>query len=207
MSGKSEYVGRLILGRDHTMDKKFDRIVYVYDEWQNLYDKLQQDVPEIIFTKNIKDVLENEVHFHVDSPTLLILDDVANEIADSPLASKLFTQKIHHKNVSTILMLNNLYRQGKSMRDIHLNASYIMLLNSVRGRDQIKTLARQMGLAHLRDAYDIVMEEPYQPLIIDLKTDTPEYLRVRSHILPGENLRVYTDPSTTSLPIKDKHVR
>jgi len=86
------------------------------------------------------------------------------------------------------------------MRDIHLNASYIFLFKNVRDKDQVKVLSRQMGLKHLRAAYDLVMAVPYQQILLDLKSDTPDYLRLRSHILPGEHMRVYINPEETSIP-------
>jgi len=110
MSGKTHYVARLIKNRSQVFDQKFDRIIYVYDEWQNLYEDLVKSVPEIPFTKNITQVFEDEDFFDSDEKTLLILDDVANSLADNALASKLFTQKIHHRNVSILFPLNNLYK-------------------------------------------------------------------------------------------------
>jgi hypothetical protein len=200
MSGKSEYVGKLILERDKVFDKKFDRIIIVYEEWQQLYDRLQQQVPSIEFTKNIGEIFEDDNYFRAGEETLLVLDDVGSVVADSAKASKLFTQKIHHKDLSIFLLINNFFKQGKAMRDIQLNASYIFLLKNVRDKEQIRVLGRQMGLKHLSSAYELVTNEPYQPLLLDLKGDTPDYLRIRSHILPGQQMRVYTNPEETSLP-------
>lgn len=200
MSGKSHYVGKLIRSNREVFDKEFDEIIYVYDEWQPLYDDLLASHPGITFTKNTAKIFEDKEYFNVSRRTLLVLDDVANTMVNNPAASKLFTQKIHHKNVSILFLLNNLYKQGKAMRDIHLNASYIIMFKNVRDTEQITLLSRQMGLRHLSDAYNTIMSEPYQPIVLDLKSDTPDYLRVRSHILPGEEKRIYIDPERTSLP-------
>lgn len=104
---------------------------------------------EITFTRNIAEILEDNKVFSNGENTLLILDDVANSLSENSKTFKLFTQKIHHKNVSIIFMLNNFFKQGKAMRDIDLNASYIMLFNNVRDREQINVLSRQIGLSHL----------------------------------------------------------
>lgn len=55
------------------------------------------------------------------------------------------------------------------MRDIALNAQYLILLESVRDTGQIATLSRKMGLCHLKDVFKRVTFEPYQPLVVDLR--------------------------------------
>ena len=58
-----------------------------------------------------------------------------------------------------------------------------------------------MGLKYLSKAYKQVTAKPYCPLIIDMKPDTPDYLRVRSHVLPTDKyMHIYTDPDRSALP-------
>ena len=94
----------------------------------------------------------------------------------------------------------NLFDQGKSMRSLHLNSHYYILFKNVRDTNQIGVLSRQTGLKHLLEAYRKVTSVPFTPLILDMKTDCIDYLRVRSHVLPGEEMRVHVNPRDPSLP-------
>ena len=53
-------------------------------------------------------------------------------------------QKCHHRNLSTIYIVQNIFHQGKVMRNISLNAHYIVLFKSQDSTDkqQISMLAR-----------------------------------------------------------------
>ena len=100
----------------------------------------------------------------------------------------LFTKGSNHRNISVILITQNLFHQGKFCRDISLNAKYIVLKN-VRDRGQFSHLARQV-LPHaskgLSDAYLNATEEPHGYLVLDLSQDTDDRLRFRTCIFPKE---------------------
>jgi hypothetical protein len=203
MSGKSVFTFNLLRNRDKMMDNPPDRIVYCYGAWQKGFEELQNEKLPIEFFKGLREVFTEEGFFDPNQKTLLILDDLAADLADHKEASQLFTQGIHHKNISVILIMQNLFKQGKSMRDIHLNCQYLILFKNCRDVNQIKLLARQMGLPHLVDAYNKVTSVAYQPIIVDMKPDTPDYLRVRSHIQPGELLHIYVDKKNSKLPCRN----
>lgn len=194
MSGKSHFVATLIEKRHEMIDKPIDRVVYCYGQWQKMFENLR---PHVEFYEGLNEVFGSDHFFDPAVPTLLILDDLAQELAGNPRASKLFTQGIHHKNVSVVLIMQNLYTQGRAMRDIQLNAQYMVLFKMTRDINQIEMLGRQTGLPHLTEAFEKVTSEPYQPLVLDLRPNTPSYLRVRSHVTPGYWMRIYLKPFTT----------
>jgi hypothetical protein len=198
--GKTRYISKLLLERRSVFDVQPKRIVYAYTEWQPEYLSLKERVPEIEFVNGVQEILEDGEYFHGNDPKLLVLDDMATAIVESKKGSKLFTQCIHHKNLTVLYVVNNLFKQGKSSRDIHLNSQYVFLFRNVRDVNQIKVLSNQMGIPYLQEAYGQATSEPYQPLMIDLRTDTPAYLRLRSHILPDEICQIYIDPLKTKLP-------
>jgi hypothetical protein len=59
--------------------------------------------------------------------------------------SDLFTKGSHHRNLSIIYIVQNIFHQGKEMRNIRLNAHYIVLFKSPRDKQQISMLARQIN--------------------------------------------------------------
>jgi hypothetical protein len=66
----------------------------------------------------------------------------------------LFTNGSHHRNISVILITQNIFHQSKHCRDISLNAKYLVLLNNVRDRSQFYRLAQQVYSKNSGDLYD-----------------------------------------------------
>jgi hypothetical protein len=65
-----------------------------------------------------------------------ILYDLLNE-AYSKDVCDLFTKGSHHRNVSVILITQNLFHQRRYCRDISLKAMYIVVLKNVRDNSTI----------------------------------------------------------------------
>ena len=124
----------------------------------------------------------------------IYIDDLSDEV-DEKLVGSLFTKKSHHRNISIIFLVNNLYFRGlKNMRDISLNTHFTVLMRSARDRSSVVTLARQMfagNYKYLLDAFDDATKTPYSYLLIDSKPSTPNPLRLRSKIFPGETTVCY----------------
>jgi hypothetical protein len=121
----------------------------------------------------------------------------------------LFTKISHHRNISVILITQNLFHQGKFFRDISLNAKHIVVFENVRDREQFSHLARQV-LPHdskgLSDAYLNATEEPLGYLVLDLSQDTNDRLRFRTCIFPEEEPPIfYVDISNETRKRKFSH--
>ena len=71
-----------------------------------------------------------------------------------------------------------------------------MIFKNPRDGSQSVHLAKQMypGKTHdLRQAFALATQQPHGYLLIDLKQATPEGMRLRSHIFPGESQEVYVE--------------
>ena len=118
----------------HMMTPKPDRILRCYGEYQTLYGtvkgiEFQQGLPDL-------DNLDpREKHF-------IILDDLMDE-TDQRVASQ-FTKKSHHRNISIMCIVQNLFHRGKHHRTISRNAHYMVLFKNQRDVSQIMALAHQM---------------------------------------------------------------
>jgi len=62
----------------------------------------------------------------------------------STRVSQLFTKGSHHRNVSLVLVTQNMFHQGPSSHDISLNSKYIVVFKNPRDKTQIVHLARQV---------------------------------------------------------------
>lgn len=65
---------------------------------------------------------------------LVILDDLLNDVYSKEVCD-LFTKGSHHRNISVILITQNLFHQGRYCRDISLNAKYLVVFKNVRDKN------------------------------------------------------------------------
>jgi hypothetical protein len=126
----------------------------------------------------------------------LIIDDLMQEAKSSPIISDIFTKYSHHNHITCICLMQNLFPKGSEMRNISVNTNYIVLMKNSRDRVQIRNLASQVypgKSKFLLKAYeDATGDNPYSYLLLDFLNTTPENIRVRTGVLPGENMCVYS---------------
>ena len=109
--------------------------------------------------------------------------------------SKIFTKDSHHRDISVLYLTQNLFHHSKQNRTMSLNVHYLVLFKNARDASQISHLAGQMypgKSKFLIDAYRDATSIPFSYLLIDLKPDTDDKLRIRSNIFPGETHYVYS---------------
>ncbi|GIY54860.1 uncharacterized protein CDAR_248761 [Caerostris darwini] len=83
---------------------------------------------------------------------------------------------------------------GKEMRDISLNAQYLFLFKIPRDRLQIMHLGRQLYPSQtkfFREVYEDTTSKRFSYILINLKSDTDDSLRLRSGIFPGDKYCAY----------------
>ena len=179
---KTVFTFRLIKLAQEIITPPPERIVYGYGEYQDIF----PDYPEVEFHEGLPDVTQ----FDGKTRTLLIIDDLMSESGDS--VSNIFTKGSHHRNISVLFLSKNLFCKSKQNRNMSLNAHYMVLFKNPRDVMQIATLARQIGRSKfLVEAFNDATTNPFGYLLIDLKPDTPENLRVRTNIFPDERHYVY----------------
>ena len=108
-----------------------------------------------------------------------------SECIDNKNILQLFTVGSHHKNISVIFLTQNIFCKGKHSRSINLNSHYLILFRNPRDASQINHLGRQLypkNTKYFEEAFNDAISTPYGYLIVDLKQDTPEDLRLRSVI-------------------------
>ena len=162
------------------------KIFWFYGEWQEAYS--QSELEHVHFIEGLpKDNLLDP-----SNNDLVIIDDLLAET--DACVTKLFTKVSHHRNCSVIFITQNLFDKNKEIRTINLNSHYLVLFKSPRDVMQIQHLARQMypgQSVFMREAFTDATQKPYSYLPVDLKPDTPEELRLRTNIFPGELQTVY----------------
>ena len=125
---------------------------------------------------------------HENLPTLIVLDDLMDS-AYSTKVGELFTKGSHHRNISLVLITQNVFHQGPSSRDISLNSKYIVLFKNPRDNTQIVHLARQVyteNISSFHKTYLDVCKTPHTYLFLDLTQSINDLLRFRTKIFPDK---------------------
>jgi hypothetical protein len=129
----------------------------------------------------------------INGTKLVVLDDLLNEVYSRDVCD-LFTKGSHNRNISVILITQNLFHQGRFSRDISLNAKYIVLFKNVRDKNHFAYLARQVYPEDSNGLYESYLDatrRPHAYLLLDLAQDTDYRLRFRTNIFPSELTVVY----------------
>ena len=125
----------------------------------------------------------------VNKRNLIVFDDQMIEAGRDNRIVNLFTKGSHHRNLSVLYIVQNLFHQGKGNRSISLNSHYLVLFKNPRDKLQVLTLAKQMYPGRtdfFLKQYEEAVRRPYGYLLIDLKTTTRDDCRLRTNVLPRE---------------------
>ena len=189
--GKTFWVKTFLENVDQLIDHKVEKILFSYSESQKIYEDIRQQLPQIQFYEGfpqIKDLADPSFH------TLMVIDDLQNELFDNVELANLFTKGSHHRNISVIFLQQALFNKGKFSRLCSLNCHYMVIFKSPRDQTVISTLARQMypgSGQYLIEAYKDATRTPYSYLLIDLHPQTDDKYRLRAKIFPDEFQVVY----------------
>ena len=179
--GKTEFVSRAI--EQQIFEPMPDRKIWIYGERQETIELRHQDI-EFNKDANIEEITES---LKPDESNMLVIDDqMCGSSRDRKYIEKLFTQGSHHKNLTVILIVQNLF--VKELRTISLNTHYFVLLKNSRDRTQIRVLGQQMfpeNPKFLVEAYDDATRgQKYGYLIVDSHPQTDDdSLRIVSRVL------------------------
>jgi hypothetical protein len=189
--GKTQLVLRIL---EHKLIQPSPtRIVWVYAEDQPAYKKAAEINPKIEFIRGWSDELYEQ--FMPDERNLLIVDDQMDEAGSSKTLTNLFTKGSHHRNLTILYLLQNIYNSGTSQRTVSLNTHYNIVFRNSRDASQFRTMARQMEPSNSKwviQAYEDTTSRPYGYLVLDHHPDSNQDERVLTNIFPGEYLTVYS---------------
>ena len=183
-SGKTVFTRKLIEHASRIIAPPPQRLVWCYGIYQPFFNEMKS----VEFMEGVSDANL----FDGQQRTLLILDDLMHETDDR--VSQIFTRVSHHKSLSVLYLTQNLFYKTKQNRTMSLNAHYLVLFKNPRDMTQISHLAAQMypgKSKYMIESYRDATSIPFSYLLVDLKSDTEEKMRLRSNIFLGETTFVY----------------
>lgn len=181
-SGKTFLVKKII---DHKMFHPMpQKIIYCYGKYQPIF-KLMKNVE---FIEGLPDNLNSIQN------ALIIIDDLMTEVANDFRLSNLFTKGCHHQNLSVIFIMQNIFVKGKEMRNVNLNSQYLILFKNPRDKSQVMILGKQMfpgKTKAFREIFQDATSPKYGYLLIDLRPNADDSLRLRTGMFPEDKCYVY----------------
>ena len=189
MSGKTELVKNIILNSFGLIKPKPVNVVISYASDQPAYRELEN-----VGVKLVQGLDFQVEEFLPQSSTLLVIDDQMDDVMINEKMNNLITKGVHHRNVSVILLQQNVYPQGKYGRTIRLNAQYLLLMRSPMFLSQVMTLGRQLFPGQpkfLLDAYKNATAKPYSFLVINLHPLCDDQLRVSADIFSEQGPTIF----------------
>ena len=177
-SGKTQWVKKLLKDLNSLITPIPQEVIWCYGIWQPEYDNIYG----VRFLEGVPDTEQ----WADQIPRLIILDDLMSE-ADQRV-TKLFTKGSHHRNISVVFIVQNLFGKNKELRTISLNSHYIVVFKNPRDASQINHLAKQMYPLHTKyvfEAFKDATTSPYGYLMFDLRQETPDHMRLRTDVFPS----------------------
>ena len=197
-SGKTYFVKSVLENCEHVMNTVPENIVWIYTSFQPMYSELQKMNKKIKFVEGLPDSFEDAKLFPPHQSHLVILDDVIFQASDHPEVVKIFTQYRHHKNMSVMMLTQNVFHKGKYSRTISLNSNYLTLFKNPRDKLQMNILAQQVFPSQktfFMESFEDATIDPHGYLVLDLTPSCPDRYRVRTGILPQQRPVIYLPKS------------
>ena len=101
----------------------------MFSEWQLDYDMIRERYPVIEFDKWWRDEIFDSLSH--EQRNILVLDDEMGVASSSSSVADLYTKGSHHRNLTVIYLVQNVYNLGKNQRSISLNSNYSVVVVTV----------------------------------------------------------------------------
>ena len=187
-SGKTVWTKNLVENVKFMINPSPEEIYWCYGEWQPLYHDLMNLGVHMV--EGIPDMAE--LKKSIQTPKLLIMDDLMQDMKSDQQLAKLFTRGSHHWNLSVLHIVQNLFYKG--LRTSRVNGQYLILMKNPSDQLQASTLAKQLYPGRTQffmESYNDAVRNSHGYLFIDLSQDTEEHLRLKTNIFPNETCIVY----------------
>jgi hypothetical protein len=190
-SGKTTFVLNLIRNIDllFVSPSIKNNVLFYYKHWQDSYDQAASEnlVSHWVNKYPSAEDVKSRCEPNKNEGSLVVIDDFANDV-DKDM-STIFSVVAHHTNSVIILLSQSLFNKNPIMRTVSLNSTYIVIFKNPRDASQISHFARQFAPGNHKyvvEAFKECTKEPYTYMCFDHHQNTPDEIRIRSHILPHQ---------------------
>ena len=194
-SGKTVLLRSILANWKHVvnnLDKRDNiEVLWCYGEFQELYKTPIASTVKVTYVEG----LPSEEEIRGGGFDIIVVDDLMYETGEDKRLANMFTKGSHHVGYSLFYVVQNFFHRSKQMRTITLNAHYVILMKSRRDLNQIMHFGRQIFPTKpnfLLQVYNDATTSTYGYLLVDLRPETPEDLRLRTSITePYDGVVIY----------------
>ena len=115
MSKKTEWVKRLLKYKDKMMTPAPKKVLFCYKYRQPSYTEMLNIMPDITFHQGMPDDLVQSKYFDPSFPRLIVFNDLIRTVINDDTAADLFTESAHHRDISVIFIIQNLFFNGSKV--------------------------------------------------------------------------------------------
>ena len=184
VSGKTLWTATLIRNADRLIDKPFDYIYWFYGEPNKIVQDLERDLKgKLISIHGLPENLDE--YINPGQRGLHVYDDLFLQLANSDKISEICAYKTQHSNLSWIILMQNLFHNGKARQTIYRCAHYLCIFNNVLDKSQIYTLAYKLMPGNQKlflKMFEKAANRPFGYMLIDGHQTTPQEARFRTDI-------------------------
>lgn len=110
MINKLWFVKNILQNVKNLCEPVAERIIWLYKRWQPMYDEIKTTVwPKVEFEQGIPLDIEKDSYLDPSVRNMIVLDDLMSTAAKDPRITDLFTEGSHHRNLSVVVLNQNLY--------------------------------------------------------------------------------------------------
>ena len=185
MSGKTEFIYKLLRERSTLISEPINSIVWCYGQETRSLRHLKREFAGVIqlikgMPNNLIEILKKESHKGV----ILVLDDLVDTAVDNKQVFDLFIKGVHHLNVSVICVLQDFYASGNYRKTMIRNTNYLAVFSSPMDESVIDLIGRKVLPKQQNCFYEMFkhgISTPYG------------YIFISGHPLSNSKLRFRTD--------------
>jgi hypothetical protein len=185
-SGKSTYVINLLRNRERIFTHSLDYIYYFYGEYNVTIRILEREFDgQIQPIQGLPERIDNYIHDENGKYGMHVYDDLMQSAANSKEIIELTTTKCRHRNISWVIILQNLFFNGSGRLTLQRNCHYLVLFKNPLDKSMIYHMAAKIMPKNQKvfmDIFNYATSKPNGYLFIDGAQSTPEKARFRTDI-------------------------
>ena len=193
LSGKTTWTVEFLENLDRLVDKPINYIVWFYGQCNRKVEALKAKLGAKLTT--VEGLPENFDDYIIPrSNGILVFDDVFLQLMDSNKIKEICAYKTQHANLSWIILMQNLFHNGKSRQTIYRCAHYLCIFNNALERSQVYTLAYKIMPGNQKQflkIFEKAAERPHGYILIDGHQETPQAARFRTDIFKLTHQKIF----------------
>ena len=112
--GKSHFVKRLLESGEDMIEGAPENIIWCYGIYQPAYDEMLRSTPNISLVEGVPGDLESMINPF--KRIFVVIDVLMNELSNDQRITSLFTKGCHHRTLSVIFVLQNIFHRGNELK-------------------------------------------------------------------------------------------